>query len=40
MLEMFYPQRYEVSAYVIPYDHYHAQGIRLSLIHISDCIFL
>ena len=28
MLEMFYPRRYEVSAYVIPYDHYHANGIR------------
>ena len=28
MLEMFYPRRYEVSAYVIPYDHYPANGIR------------
>ena len=35
MLEMFYPQRYEVSAYVIPYDHYHAQGIRASYLTLT-----
>ena len=28
MLEMFYPRRYEVSTYVIPFDYYHAQECR------------
>ena len=38
MLEMFYPQRYEVSAYVIPYDHYHAQGIRGVIFDVDNTL--
>ena len=38
MLEMFYPQRYEVSAYVIPYAHYHAQGIRGVIFDIDNTL--
>ena len=35
---MFYPQRYEVSAYVIPYDHYHAQGIRGVIFDVDNTL--
>ena len=38
MLEMFYPRRYEVSAYVIPYDHYHANGIRGVIFDIDNTL--
>lgn len=38
MLEMFYPQRYEISAYVIPYDHYYAQGIKGVIFDIDNTL--
>lgn len=38
MLEMFYPQRYEVSAYVIPFDHYHANGIRGVIFDVDNTL--
>lgn len=38
MLEMFYPRRYEVSAYVIPYDHYYAKGIRGVIFDIDNTL--
>ena len=38
MLEMFYPRRYEVSAYVIPFDHYHAQGMQGVIFDIDNTL--
>ena len=38
MLELFYPMRYEVSAYVIPFDHYHAKGIRGVIFDIDNTL--
>ena len=38
MLEMFYPGRYEVSTYVIPFDHYHARGIRGVIFDIDNTL--
>ena len=36
MLEMFYPRRYEVSTYVIPFDYYHAQGMQGVIFDIDN----
>lgn len=38
MLEMFYPQRYELSTYVIPFEHYHAKGIRGVVFDIDNTL--
>ena len=38
MLEMLYPRRYEVSAYVIPFDHYYAKGIRGVIFDIDNTL--
>lgn len=38
MLELFYPQRYEVSTYVIPFDHYHAKGARGVIFDIDNTL--
>lgn len=38
MLELFYPQRYEVSAYVVPYDHYQANGIRGVIFDVDNTL--
>lgn len=38
MLEQFYPRRYEVSAYVIPYDHYQANGIRGVIFDVDNTL--
>ena len=38
MLEMFYPRRYEVSTYVIPFDYYHAQGMQGVIFDIDNTL--
>ena len=38
MLEMFYPRRYEISTYTIPYDHYHARGVRGVIFDIDNTL--
>lgn len=38
MLEMFYPRRYEASAYVIPFDHYYAQGVKGVIFDIDNTL--
>ncbi|MCC8028130.1 MAG: YqeG family HAD IIIA-type phosphatase [Clostridium sp.] len=38
MLERFYPQRYEVSAYVIPFDHYQAKGYKGVIFDIDNTL--
>lgn len=38
MLEQFYPKRYEVSAYVIPYEHYQARGYKGIIFDIDNTL--
>lgn len=38
MLERFYPQRYEVSTYVIPFDHYQARGFKGVIFDIDNTL--
>lgn len=38
MLELFYPRRYELSAYVIPFEHYHAKGMKGVVFDIDNTL--
>lgn len=38
MLERFYPQRYEVSTYVIPFDHYQARGFKGVIFDVDNTL--
>lgn len=38
MLELFYPRRYEVSTYVIPFDYYYAKGIKGVIFDIDNTL--